>query len=350
MCVHPSPKSYSYVAAFRDALDTYKKRNLAIISRFVLAGIGFLGQARIDQLGSVNHNTFLELREEMEKMGVDVTRVNQKYTRILKRVTEETQGMYTTALECLKELKNTVVASMDQYVTQCAEKSNGDETIVRFVQALRTTLVAYLENQIDIIVDNMKINQSDLAKAGKKTVQDIMDLNTELVNMYTASVVGDVKKQLSKGWFFTSREYIQITGSDGCRETFGRLSLTEDDRGLIEDKVQTVGISAISNNLNRWYQDAENLINANIIDLRTQLEQMMDNTIGAIGSCGDDFGKEKENLQELIQTLEAAFIKLRTEVQDYYDASVEGIADPTLSKYRKNIYANVIDMEQDKEE
>ena len=348
----------AYVAAFRIALDTYKKRNLAIINRFVLSGINKfvqtsfapLGRARIDQLGSANHNTFLELCNEMEKMGVDVSRVNQKYTRILKRVTEETQGMYATALDYLRELKNTVVESMDKYVADCAEKSNGDETLVRFVQALRTTLVAYLENQIDIIVDNMKINQSDLAKAGKKTVQDIMDLNTELVNMYTASVVGDVKKQLSNGWFFASREYIQVTGSSGCKETFEKLSLTEDDRRLIEDKVQTVGISAISNNLNRWYQDAENLINANIIDLRAQLEQMIDNTIGAIGGCGDDFGREKEKLQTLIQALEAAFIELRTAVQDYYDASVEGIADPTLSKYRKNIYVNVIDMAQDKEE
>ena len=338
-----------YVSAFRKALDDYKLRNKAVCGKFDLNWGGLGDKARIDVLGSFNRGCYNSLCAEMDKIGVDLKSVNEKYIRILKRVTKENENLYGNALRYLQELKTSIIKSMDDYVDHCKETVKDDQTVVVSVEALKDTLVDYLEKQIIVIVDNMSVNQDNLTKAGNKTVRDIFDLNTEMVNMYTKSVVGDVKSKLSAGWFFKDREFIQIYGTGGCLEIFNNLSLSEQDATMITDQVETIGITSISNNLIQWYQSAENLINENFTDLREQLSAMMDNTVEVIGGDADQIEKQKQELQKILDEIEAAFKALRKNVQTHYDASVEGIADDTLSKYRENMFMNIIDMDAEEQ-
>ena len=94
---------------------------------------------------------------------------------------------------------------------------------------------------------------------------------------------------------------------------------------MITDQVETIGITSISNNLIQWYQSAENLINENFTDLREQLSAMMDNTVEVIGGDADQIEKQKQELQKILDEIEAAFKALRKNVQTHYDASVEGL-------------------------
>ena len=113
---------------------------------------------------------------------------------------------------------------------------------------------------------------------------------------------------------------------------------------MIADQVETIGITAISNNLIQWYQSAENLINENFTNLREQLSAMMDNTVEVIGGDADQIEEQKQELKKILDAIEVAFKDLRKQVQTHYDVSIEGIADATLSKYHKNMFMNIIDM------
>ena len=330
-----------YVGAFREGLESYKKDNKAICSRFELGWAGFSDRARIDKLGSPNRGYYNELQNQMNVFGVDLAKVNNKYIRILNRVALENEILYGNALRYLRELKQSITESMDAYLVRCRQTVTDDQTVLVSVEALKNLLEDYLESQIDVLLDTMSVNKDDMTRAGNKTVEDILDFNTEMVNVYTQSVVADVKSKLSDGWFFTDREFIKITGTGGCMEIFSNLTLSEDDKNYIEDQVTTIGITTISNNLVQWYQTAENLINVNFTDLREQLSAMMDSTVAVIGGDAQKIAAQKAQLEQLLVEIQAEFTEFRDHIQPLFDASVEGIADENLCKYRGNILVNL---------
>lgn len=332
----------AYVAAFKDALDEYKKRNRGICSNFSLGWLGFSDNARIDQLGSTNQRNYVKLCEEMKTLGIDVKAVNKKFTSVLQHVTKETEAMYSGALQVLLELKNSITDSMNAFVKEYEQTAEGDAAVMQSVKALKEALVKYMEQQINVIVDSMKVNQSNLAKAGNQTVNEILALNKRMVNMYTKSVVDEVKTALSNGMFYSSREYIKVTGTGGVMETFADLSLSSADQEYIENEVKTIGIVAISNNLDSWYQDTENIINMNFTALRQQLRNMMDDTVAELSGNADDIEADRKALEEKLEAVKKAFTQIRSDVQQHYDDSLASIDDATLNKYRENIFFEIL--------
>ena len=278
----------------------------------------------------------------MKTLGIDVKAVNKKFTSVLQHVTKETEAMYSGALQVLLELKNSITDSMNAFVKEYEQTAEGDAAVMQSVKALKEALVKYMEQQINVIVDSMKVNQSNLAKAGNQTVNEILALNKRMVNMYTKSVVDEVKTALSNGMFFSSREYIKVTGTGGVMETFADLSLSSADQEYIENEVKTIGIVAISNNLDSWYQDTENIINMNFTALRQQLRNMMDDTVAELSGNADDIEADRKALEEKLEAVKKAFTQIRSDVQQHYDDSLAGIDDATLNKYRENIFFEIL--------
>lgn len=333
----------AYAMAFQNALNEYKKRNLGIIGKFELAFLSFSDNARIDQLGSFNHSNYNTLCEEMGKMGIDIAGVNKKFSSVLRHVTNETESMYINALRVLRELKKSIPSALDGYVAQYSKAENNNDRILNTVRALRDALVEYMEQQIDIIEASMKVNESNLARAGNEIVANIMDLNSRIVSLYTNSILGDIRKAHSNGIWFTSREYIKINGTGGLKETFSNLTLSKDDRAYIEKEVETIGIAGISNNLDSWYQDTENIITGNFVNLREQLQSMMDKTVAQLSGDEKQIAKNCEDVQKMLDDLQEAFGQIRESVQAHYSASVEGISDDTLNRYKQNIFDGIME-------
>ncbi len=337
------PEAYSN--AFRDALDEYRKRCIAICKEFECNYKGLSNSARIDQLGSRNRRNYSKLCEEIEKLGINVSTVNEKFQSILRCVTKEIDSMYGGALLVMQELKKDIGKSLEDYVADCRKTIAEDDQVMHSVEALKNALMEYMEQQIDIIVENMSANQSSLAKIGDSTVNQILDLNLNTVNKYTRSIVQEVQKQIFNGWFFSSREYIQVTGTGGALETFQNLSLSTDDRTYIQKEVMAIGISAISNNLESWYQEAENIINMNFTNLREKLGAMMDSTVEEIGNSIEDIEGKKKSLAEKLKKIKQAFAELQETVQKKY-AAAQDVNSEALESYRDNILSGIMDIEE----
>ena len=336
-----------YISAFEKALEEYKDRNTKICGAFSTGWLGFSDRAQIDKLGTENQLNYSKLCEEMDKLGVDVKKVNESFRVVLNHVTQETEDMYSGALEVLEELKDWIAEALDQYEERYKKNVREGDPVLRSVAALKNTLVHYTEHQIDVIIDGMKANHSNLAKAGNDTVNKILDLNTSTVNSFIKSVVGDVKSRLSTGGFFSKKEYIRVTGSGGVLEIFKNLSLSSQDSAYIKGEIQKIGIVSITNNLDRWYQETENAINKNFTQLRVQLIQMMDNTVKELQSSSGDLIEHRSHLRKALDEVKSAFVQLRRDVQKLYAASLSEADDDALRKYEKNIFCEIMDLTEE---
>lgn len=336
----------AYSVAFRDALDEYKSRNLAIVNAFDLSFMGFSDNARIDQIGSSNYTNYQKLTGEMEKIGVDIKKINKKYSSILLHVSNEIERMYNDSLRVLCDLKRDIPRALDSYV-ESHKNTAGDsnDSVFQTIQALRNTLADYMEQQIDTIEGSMQLNQSMMKKTGEETVEKILDLNTEMVRLYTNSVVSEVRSACSRGAFFSSREYIKIAGSNGLKEIFSNLSLSSKDKEYIEGEVQSIGIERISNNLDVWYQDVENAINKNFMVLRKQMNHMMDDTMKMILDDATDIKEKQEVLRKKLVEVEFVLDSVRTQIQEHYSLSIEDVSDEVLCRYKDNILEGILDFD-----
>lgn len=332
------PEKYS--EAFSEALEEYKARNLAICESFTCAFGGFSDNARIDQPGSANQMNYAKLREQMEILSIDVKAVNRAFAEVLAHVTQENQSMYESALQVLESLQVDIPKALDNYVESYKTRAS-DENVLGSVTALRDTLAQYMQQQLDAMLDSMKLNQNNLAKAGNETLEQIFALNARMVGLYTKSVVDEVRANMSNGILFASREYVKIAGESGVKQMLRNLSLSVDDRQYIEDEVRAIGITGISNNLDSWYQDTENTINLYFTSLREQLRRMMDDTVRQLSGDAEQIAQRREQTKRQLKAAKAAFCALRESVQPLYDASVEDAADETLRKYRGDLLSGI---------
>ena len=332
----------AYVMTFQNALEEYKTRNQAICRKFSLGWLGMSDNARIDQIGSANRLNYLNLCEEIEKIGIDVKRVNKKFNIILKYVTGEIDAIYNNSLKVLQDLKTNMINALQRYEEEYRDSEKENSSVLHTVKALKDTLTKYMEQQINAIIDSMKISQNSLVKAGNDTVDQILDLNTRMVNLYTKSVLNEVKAALSRGAFFSSREYIKVTGNGGVLGIFNNLSLSADDRNYIENEVKTIGIASITNNLQSWYLDTENTINMNFTALREQVIKMMDHTVEELCSNEEEIKQKRANLSADLEILKSAFSEMRKDIQELYEASLEEQEDSSQSKYAENIFVDIL--------
>lgn len=344
-----------YISAFKGALEEYKKKNIEICKKFEPWN-AFANKARIDKLGSNNQRNYEKLCEEIKVLSIDVKYVNKKFNVVLNHVVSETEEMYNSALLVMKKLKTSISKSLNQYEQGYKKNVSENDPVLKSVTALKTTVIGFMEHQIDLIIDSMKVNKTNLAKAGNDTVAQMLSLNTNMINMYTKSVLDEVNSKLTKGCFFINREFLQVTGDGGILETFENLNLSSKDKDYIESEVRTIGISAISNNLGIWYQSTENAINENFIELRKQLFGMMDNTVNELKNNSGNIQELKERLEETLDSVKKVFIEFRdgvdipgcTEkvggIQPLYEESLSDVNDEMLNKYVKNIFCEIIDL------
>ena len=169
----------------------------------------------------------------------------------------------------------------------------------------------------------------------------MITLNTQTAQTYSQSVLSEVQAALSKGMFFTEREYIQVTGEGGVNAIFSNLSLSSADRDSIESDVRNIGISQISNNLDSWYQDTKSNIYQYFTSLRQHLFQMMDDTVKLLTGDAEQLVTRRDELQVRLQAVKEALDHLRDSVQPLYDASLQDVSAETLLKHRGNIFSGI---------
>lgn len=331
-----------YTAAFITGLEDYKKRNLEICNQFETVWLGLSTLARIDKPGSPNQLRYANLCEQSNIFGILINEPNQAFVQVITHVIRENQNMYRSALQVFDALKQEIPTALDRFVADYQTKlpENGSHILV-LLTALRDTLVQYVSQQIDAVTDSMKINADDLNKAGNDTVQAMITLNTQTAQTYSQSVLSEVQAALSKGMFFTEREYIQVTGEGGVNAIFSNLSLSSADRDSIESDVRNIGISQISNNLDSWYQDTKSNIYQYFTSLRQHLFQMMDDTVKLLTGDAEQLVTRRDELQVRLQAVKEALDHLRDSVQPLYDASLQDVSAETLLKHRGNIFSGI---------
>lgn len=354
-----------YISAFNNALEEYKIRNIEICKKFERWN-RFSDKALISQLGSNNARNYQNLIDEMSRLCTDVKKINGQFSEVLDYVTSNLEAVYNDALSILESLKISISISLnkyaDNYKKSLEEKNNVSleekNDVLKSVNSLKKTLIQYMERQINVIIDSMKTNHNNIAKTGNNTVENMLDLNANMINLFTKSVLNDVKNTLSKGDFFKKREYIDVTGSNGVINAFNKLKLSQADINYIKGEVCSIGISDITNNLNIWYQETEDIIGNSIIELREKSIKIIDNTVSVLCNNSEDITKNKEKMKKLLDETKKVFIELQYGtkssnnsriggIQPFFDESLSVTENEIMNKYKKNIFSGVIEITEE---
>ena len=327
-----------YSTMFKNALKEYKERNLEIVKDFSL----FLFSARVDQKDSENYKLYQKLLKQCDHMTFDIAAVNKKYMLVLQAITKEIENIYEHALSVLKELQRDYPDKLQMTFESYEQKCDGNEDIRRSLEALKKTLITYVNKQIDAIEDGMKSSQDELTDAGNQTVAAIIRFNTDIVEKYTDSVVSQVKNAIHGGIVFSSRDYLLIEGEGGMKELFEKLSLSQPDAEYIEREVRDIGVINITNHLDKWIEDAKNRVQYPFNSLDKQIRKLIRDTADSLKGMADGSHNAGQETQSLLEFVENAMNEFKKEVQNAYDQVVEKTDDAILQQYKEDIFKGIV--------
>lgn len=330
------PMEYSVM--FQNALKDYKEQNLEIVNSFSL----FVFSARVDQKNSDNYKLYQKLLERCNHMTFDIAAVNKKYMLVLQSVTMEIEKIYEHALGVLKELQGDYPEKLQTAFESYERNCNGDEDILKPLEALKKTLITYVSKQIDAIEDSMKCSQEELTAAGNRAVNSIIRFNTDIIDKYTQSVTSQVKNAIHGGAVFSSRDYLLIEGPGGLKELFNNLSLSRSDSDYIEREVRDIGVINITNHLDEWIEDAKDRVQYPFRQLDKQVKNLIRDTADNLKGMADGSHNAGQEIRSLLESVNKSMNEFKEEVQFAYDQAIEKTDDAVLQQYKGDIFRGIV--------
>lgn len=330
------PMEYSVM--FENALKEYREQNLEIVKSFSL----FVYSARVDQKGSENYKLYQKLLNQCNHMTFDIAAVNKKYMLVLQSVTMEIENIYEHALGVLKELQGDYPEKLQTAFESYERNCNGDEDILKPLEALKKTLITYVSKQIDAIEDSMKCSQEELTAAGNRAVNSIIRFNTDIVDKYTQSVTSQVKDAIHGGAIFSSRDYLLIDGPGGLKELFNNLSLSQADADYIGREVRDIGVINITNHLDEWTEDARDRVQYPFRSLDKQVKNLIRDTADNLKEMADGSHNAGQEIRSLLESVNKSMNEFREEVQSAYDQAIENTDDAVLQQYKGDIFRGIV--------
>ena len=314
-----------YANAFEKALKSYKAKLLDTLRKFN-CGL-FSDKARIDVAGSENRRLYNSLLNEINDLPISLIEVNGQYEKILKRVRVSIDRFYSDSLRGLKDLKDDIRDSLERSIASAKISASSEE--LKQLEAVKDQLLVLVEKQIEVVTLNLTQQQQEETDAMDSILSAILNLNTEMTGTYAAAIRNELYDKLSHGFFFSSREYLQIDGPNGMKAAVNNLQLSEEDTRNLSVNIDANVSSILLQKIPLWINNLRSIV-LMYTDLKTRLKKPIQEIIDVMT------GKvEKSGLK-----LEAA----KQEILNWY-----GICDRFNEEVRPSLKAARIYME-DKED
>ena len=211
------------------------------------------------------------------------------------------------------------------------------------LNSLKTSLITYVGKQIDVIEANLKASQDRLSEAGNETANAIIDFNKNITEKYTESVLRDIRNAVKDGALLSSRDYLQIDGSGGVRELFSNLALSKSDRDYITQEVNTIGTSAITNNMTRWTESAKEGVKEPFLVLRGQIRKLLKETAQQLKEVAEGNYSAGKQTKEKMDRIAAYETEFRNAVQKDFDTACQYTDDSVFQSLKGNILNDLLE-------
>lgn len=328
-----------YLQMFSRALDEYKTENINLINEFSL----FWNSARIDDKSSKNYNVYSRLRTQCGTIPFDVSEINKNYGEILQAINEEIEKIYKESLRQLNGLKKDFPEKLGLALRKYEKQIAGNSSVEETLNSLKTSLITYVGKQIDVIEANLKASQDRLSEAGNETANAIIDFNKNITEKYTESVLRDIRNAVKDGALLSSRDYLQIDGSGGVRELFSNLALSKSDRDYITQEVNTIGTSAITNNMTRWTESAKEGVKEPFLVLRGQIRKLLKETAQQLKEVAEGNYSAGKQTKEKMDRIAAYETEFRNAVQKDFDTACQYTDDSVFQSLKGNILNDLLE-------
>ena len=310
-----------YQKAFERALEQYKSGLLETVKDFDLTWAGLGSKAQIDVVGSGNQRTYRKLLGEMDHFPVDVAEVNDQYGKVLGYVDSQIDLIYKKAIGGLHNLKAALEKSVGKSIGNAKAKSQMEDTVVTAMSDMGDALLKFVDKQLLAMSQNLDIQREGITDAGNAVVSQVMKQNSVMAGSFTGAIKGSMKDFIKKGIFLSKRNYLIIDGPDGVKEKIKNLSLTQEEKDNMEINIRIVGSEEIVGKLNRWIDQAGEIIDI-YTDLSGQIEQLMGDTAKKLSGTAGENRSAYEALLAQISALHMECFAFKEAVQNQFDAAL----------------------------
>ena len=288
-----------YISAFEDGLDNYKEDLKKCMEDFDTRFLGLGNKARIDEPGSKNRKTYLTLQEKINSLPVSLTKVNRQYEKMLNMVRTKIDRFYEDAQQHLTKLEEEISRSLDAVIRE-AKRGNFTDKEIETLVLLKDQMLSFVGKQVEIVQEQCRQQQDSATDAMRNVVDAVLDLNRVMTSQFATATQSELKKRLSTGGFFTTKDYILIDGSNGLKTAVNELHLREDEKEIMRINLDSEVNSVIRDKIPNWIDDL-NEITTIFQKLQEQLLKPMKDLTDSMGQSADDNAKKAEALWEKIQ-------------------------------------------------
>lgn len=282
-----------YTDAFQSALKNYKNKLISIMDGFELTWRGIGSKALISAPGSANRERYLKLMNEIEQFPVSLLMVNSQYEKVLEFTGKKIDRFYSDTLNSLGQLKNDIRESLKKAIKK-AEKQNLGSDELDALKQLKDQLNLFIDKQIEATKENLNNQQKVETDAQHEIINAIFDLNRVMADQYTDSIKEQLKRRISSGIFFTSKEYLMIDGSEGMKASVNNLDLTDEESENIQMNID-VGVNVVMRDkLSNWVNDLYDILNMYIV-LNEQIEKPMSEMVDVMSNSAEENKRKLEN-------------------------------------------------------
>ena len=301
-----------YVSAFEAGLNEYRNSLQTCMSNFDCTWFGIGQKARIDQSGSKNRQTYLNLQEKMGNFSISLKDVNHQYERMLTMVRDRIDQFYTDAKHHLERLKAEIINSLNLVIKK-ARQGNFSAEEIHTLELLKNQMLDYVEKQLQIVQAQCSQQQSSTTDAMQEVVDAVLGLNTRMVDEFATATKSELAKRLSTGGLFTAKEFILIDGPDGLKTAVNNLSLTEGEKENMRMNLDSNVNAIVMDKIPNWLDDL-NQITSVFQKLQEQLMKPMQGLIKSMSQSAEVNAEQSGILRGKIDQWKSLAAELSKEV------------------------------------
>ena len=308
-----------YEVTFSNAVEKYQKDLKKITEQFQVQK--FTNKARIDNGHSANHRVYQQLIDKSKKITVDLKEVNKRYAVALNQCKKIIDSIYEKAQSQLRDfqmnypeiLKN----SIDQY------RNEASPEVIEIMDNLLPILQKYVVAKIDSAEFAIDDQHKQFQKVAEQLAADIISNNDRYINILHEMVDGKLvpnKGNRFTHYLYQNREFILVEGSNGLKATIDALSLTKEDRNVLQQDIKTTGNNYIVNPLNSWYENAEieakKILVSLVNEILNQFQQISETLINKNQNLQNKANQDKQTMEALRNVFEPMCNEIKPQLDD----------------------------------
>ena len=220
-------------------------------------------------------------------------------------------------------------------IKNCTDEEDLSE-IASIYKNLSENIVYLLENEINAAKLSCDYFRNEAIDLGDEIAGALSNENERILRQFEEFVIRSVKSKITQGKFlFSSREYIDIDGSDGVKNIIRNLALTDEEKGDIGLNIDAVMADKIKNKFTDWVDKSYEVVEM-YIEISDKLTGLLKETNANITKSANERQKILEVLNDKISKWEEITNTFGASVQKEFEAAADYIKDTNIEEQSKS--------------